>query len=289
MGALTLQQKQQLAVWVKKDCVLAFLPSESAISRVLRMKDQLQGTRAEVCRVRVGVQALAAVKEGMIYAMARKFLAALGASGRIKLSTGWLSKFKRRHIMRSFRLHGEEASADADAATKSQESLLMVADQYRPEDVFNTDETGLVWIKLSTRTLSTAARPGRKQSKQRITVLVTASATGTEKLPLLYIGHAVRLQCFKGLQPNEEGFEYCSKKSAWMKLALFEEWLGKFNERMVEQQRHILLQLENVSVHKTGRTFSNVRLHFLPPNTPSKIQPNGAGIIANLKHHYEIG
>ncbi|DBA02719.1 TPA: hypothetical protein N0F65_010544 [Lagenidium giganteum] len=177
----------------------------------------------------------------------------------------WLSKFKRRHNMRRFRLHGEEASADADAATKGQELLLMVTDQYRPEDVFNTDETGLVWAKLPTRTLSTAARSGRKQSKQRTTVLVTANAAGTKKLPLLYISHV----------------------SAWMKLALFEEWLGKLNERMVEQQRHILLLLDNASVHKTGRTFSNVRLHLLPPNTNSKIQPNDAGIIANLKHHYE--
>ncbi|DBA04570.1 TPA: LOW QUALITY PROTEIN: hypothetical protein N0F65_011118 [Lagenidium giganteum] len=185
--------------------------------------------------------------------------------------------FKRRHSMRSFRWHGEEASVDSDAAKKSQESLLVVTDQYRPEDVFNTDETGLVWAKLPTRTLSTAARPGRKQSMQRITVLVTTKAAGTEKLPLLFIGHA----------PSKEGFEYCSNKSAWMKLALFEEWLGKLNERMMEQQRHILPLLDNASVHKTGRTFSNVRLHFLPPNTTSKIQPNDAGTIANLKHHYE--
>ncbi|DBA01149.1 TPA: hypothetical protein N0F65_002284 [Lagenidium giganteum] len=199
MGALTLQQKQQvlakkgnhpdwtraqLSVGVKKECVLAFQPSESAISRVLRMKDQLQGNLPTDGKTRklmrkcavpelesklwqwVSMKAANGVilKEGIIYAKARKILGALGASGRIKLSAGCISKFKRRHNMRSFRLHGEEASADADAAKKSQESLLMVTDQYRPEDVFNTDETGLVWAKLPTRTLSTAARPGRKQS-----------------------------------------------------------------------------------------------------------------------------
>ncbi|DBA04342.1 TPA: hypothetical protein N0F65_002104 [Lagenidium giganteum] len=181
MGALTLQQKQQvmskkvdhpdrtraqLVMWVKKECVLAFLPSESAISRVLRMKDQLQGDLPP---------------DGKTRQLVRKCVVP-------ELESKLWQWFKRRHNMRSFHLHGEGAGADDDAAKKSQESLLMVTDQYRPEDGSNMDETGLVWAKLPTHALSTAARPGRKQPKQRITVLVTANVAGTEKLPLLYIG-----------------------------------------------------------------------------------------------------
>jgi hypothetical protein len=45
--------------------------------------------------------------------------------------------------------------------------------------------------------------------------------------------------------------------------------------------------LDNCSSHKIeGLDLLNVDVHFLPPNTTSKIQPMDSGIIMSFKKHY---
>ena len=65
---------------------------------------------------------------------------------------------------------------------------------------------------------------------------------------------------------------------------LFHQWLLKFNLAM--HGRKVLLLLDNASSHFVSREYSNVRLHFLPPNMTSKIQPLDAGIIRSVKMRY---
>jgi hypothetical protein len=43
-----------------------------------------------------------------------------------------------------------------------------------------------------------------KKSKERITVLVSANMSGTEKLPLLVVGKSQRPRCFKNTVPPVE-------------------------------------------------------------------------------------
>ena len=51
------------------------------------------------------------------------------------------------------------------------------------------------------------------------------------------------------------------------------------------QDRKILLFIDNCSAHP-HLDFSNIKLAFFPPNTTSKLQPMGAGIIQNFKLIY---
>ena len=64
-------------------------------------------------------------------------------------------------------------------------------------NIFNADETGLFWRTLPDHTLGFKYEEirGGKQPKDRVTVLVAASATG-EKLPFLTIGRAKQPHCF---------------------------------------------------------------------------------------------
>ena len=53
--------------------------------------------------------------------------------------------------------------------------------------VYNCDETGLYWKALPTKTLASQREekaPGYKVSKERVTILACANATGDHKLPL---------------------------------------------------------------------------------------------------------
>ncbi|KUF87257.1 hypothetical protein AM588_10002838 [Phytophthora nicotianae] len=56
---------------------------------------------------------------------------------------------------------------------------------------------------------------------------------------------------------------------------------------MREQQRHILLRVDNVSSHNDEPVeLSNVVIHKLPPNTTAALQPMDQGIIKSLKDYY---
>ena len=123
---------------------------------------------------------------------------------------------------------------------------------------------------------------GSKRSKERVTVLVAASALG-EKFPLLVIGKSKRPHCFRGVLNLP--VVYDANRSAWMTSEKFEKWLRKVNNSMRVEDRKIAMILDNFSVHP-NLTLSHVKIFFLPPNTTSMTQPMDAGIIKNLKCHY---
>jgi len=72
-----------------------------------------------------------------------------------------------------------------------------------------------------------------------------------------------------------------------MTSVIYREWLKSLDRTMRNQQRNILLLLDNCTAHKAdGLELTNIRIHMLPPNTTSKIQPMDAGIIAAFKRRY---
>ena len=74
-----------------------------------------------------------------------------------------------------------------------------------------------------------------------------------------------------------------------MLTTLFQDWLCDFDQQVGQKHRgqRVLLLLDNCTSHKLeGLDLLNVDVHFLPPNTTSKIQPMDAGIIMSFKKHY---
>ncbi|KAH9149223.1 hypothetical protein LEN26_004327 [Aphanomyces euteiches] len=205
----------------------------------------------------------------------------------LKLSSGWLTGFKKRHNIREFILHGESGNADLEAAKQAVPELMKLTESYQLRVIFNCDESGLPWNAEPNRCLATKPRAGKKLSKKRVSVLFTVNADGSEKLPPLVIGSAARPRCFNGKSPWEHGFTYCSNKKSWMTRSIFEDWLENLNEVIARENRKILLLLDNVSTHKEVKPMSNVKLHFLPVNTTSLLQPQDAGIIAATKKRHK--
>ena len=162
--------------------------------------------------------------------------------------------------------------------------LKLIREEFQNKDIFNADETGLFWKMTPDRTLSFRGDSckGGKRSKERVTVLVAASALG-EKLPLLVIGKSKRPHCFRGVLNLP--VEYDANQRAWMTSEKFEKWLMKVNNSMRVEGRKIAMILDIFSGHP-NLTLSHVKHFFLPPNTTSMTQPMDAGIIKNLKHHY---
>lgn len=74
-------------------------------------------------------------------------LACVPDDGRLTLSEGWLTAFKKRCGLKEFKKHGEAGSASAEDVenerTRMQE--LIRTSGYQLKDIFNMDETGLFY------------------------------------------------------------------------------------------------------------------------------------------------
>src|SRR5437016_9519122 len=114
--------------------------------------------------------------------------------------------------------------------------------------------------------------------------MFTVSATG-EKLKPLLIHKYQNPRPLKGIDKDTLPVHYYWNSTSWMQISIFEHWLCKLNEVMRKSRRNILLLVDNASSHKIddNTTFSNITLHFLPPNCTAHLQPCDAGIIYSSK------
>ena len=71
-----------------------------------------------------------------------------------KTSNGWLHKFKTRHNILCKTICGESADASKETADLSKEKLYRLGDGYLERDIFNCEETGLMFRALPDKTLT---------------------------------------------------------------------------------------------------------------------------------------
>jgi DDE superfamily endonuclease/Tc5 transposase DNA-binding domain/CENP-B N-terminal DNA-binding domain len=223
-------------------------------------------------------------------------------------SNGWLAGFKQRYGLKSYRMHGEAGSSPLENLPAFRQQIREKLALFDLENIFNADETALFFRMLPTQTLATTAQKGTKKDKERVTILLTANATGTTKLKPLIIGRSAQPRYVSGafsllnvsiytVSPRCFGrtkmsslphVTYRSNQKAWMTMTVFEEWLKTLNNLFRIQNRKILLLIDNASSHGWDRSLSldYVQVEFLPPNTTAHLQPMDSGIIANFKVKY---
>jgi hypothetical protein len=212
-------------------------------------------------------------------------------------SEGWLTNFKARFAIRSFRRFGEAGSVDLTNMAADLAHIQAKVAQYAPADQYNCDETGLFWKLMPERGLSTHRLPGQKKEKARITIHHACNATGSHKLPMWVIGKHKQPRCFRasGVKDVEAlGIKWRANKKAWMTQEIMVDWLRWFDQQM--HGRKVLLLMDNFSAHVAafnelesmplGLGIENTEVVFLPPNTTSKLQPLDQGIIASFKARY---
>ena len=128
----------------------------------------------------------------------------LSGNSEFKASTGWLRAFKLRHSIRELQIEGETLSGDSIAANPFIKTLfnLVHKEGYTRDDVYNTHKPGINWRALPKKLLAArkeTTAPSFKISKERITTMVCANASGKLILPLVVIGKAKKPHCFKNV------------------------------------------------------------------------------------------
>ncbi|KAI5822040.1 DDE-domain-containing protein [Schizophyllum commune Tattone D] len=179
---------------------------------------------------------------------------------RVGLSNGWLSRFKNRHALKELRRFGEAGSADP--------------------------QTGLFYAMPPDRGLAQSRLPGVKGKKVRLTYAFTMNADGSEKLPPFIIGKAKKPRAFGNKTGPQLGFVYRNNAKAWMTTTLYQEWLHDWDARLRQQDRHIILFVDNFSGHQAPSDLTNIKCEFFKPNLTPHVQPADAGIIRCFKAHY---
>ena len=106
------------------------------------------------------------ITDDILLAQAMKLRHAHGIDQQeLSLSNGWLQKFKERNNIRSIKLCGEAGMVNEEDLRKCQIEIEQIISKYKPEDVFNFDETALFYRLKPDRTLSMIQQKGNKKSK----------------------------------------------------------------------------------------------------------------------------
>jgi hypothetical protein len=82
---------------------------------------------------------------------------------------------------------------------KQIEEYRELAATYPPKNVLNMDETSLYWKMSPSHTLAIKAGNRGKKNKDRITLVLTVNATGTDKWEPWLVGKSKDPRCFAKL------------------------------------------------------------------------------------------
>lgn len=210
----------------------------------------------------------------IILEKAEQFAIQLGID--FKPNSGWLHRWKKQENIRFRNIHGEASSGDVEAADLFKENVLPdKLTEYELDEIYNADETGLMYKAISNKTYAPANKNvrGQKVPKNRLTLLFICNATGSDKL-LFSIGKSKNPRCFRG---KHIPVPYKFNTKAWMTSILWCEIMRELDEMFAKKNKKILLLIDNASCHKLNFTPENIEVLFLPPNTTSLIQPLDQG------------
>ncbi|XP_035265329.1 tigger transposable element-derived protein 1-like [Anguilla anguilla] len=213
-------------------------------------------------------------------------------------SKGWFDKFQKRFGLKSVSLHGEAASADtagAEAYANNKFKAIIEEGRYKPEQVFNMDETGLFWKRMPSRTFimqDEAKAPGFKAQKDRVTLVMCGNTAGFMIKPGL-IYRSKNPRALKNKNKNALPVYWMHNAKAWITKALNLNW---FKECFIPEVKRylrgkgldfkVLLLVDNAGGHTDDLSYDGVPIEFLPPNTTWLIQPMDQGIIRAFKALY---
>ncbi|XP_060845275.1 tigger transposable element-derived protein 4-like [Rhopalosiphum padi] len=196
-------------------------------------------------------------------------------------------RFRQRHNIGFGKISGESSAVNTDICSNWLANVWpSLRAGYCDDEIYNADEAGLFFKLTRGKTLRFKGEKcsGGKLSKDRITVLVAANMTGTDKRKLLVIGKSKSPRCFKGVSSLPVFYENITK--AWMTSAIFEKALNYWDDELRRKKKKILLLVDNCPAHPSLQHLKFIKLVFLPANTTAVLQPMNQSVIRNIKAHY---
>ncbi|XP_041979219.1 jerky protein homolog-like [Aricia agestis] len=209
-------------------------------------------------------------------------------------SSGWLDKFKTRYGIRL--TCGKGSKSDVEPFKKKFLLKLQEMD-LSPSQVYNVEEARLFWRVPCETDDSDAGECKAVQclSKELVTFLPCANASGTHKLKMTVVGKSEKPLALKKI---DLPLNYCVQKRGSITKELFKQWFfdcfvpevkNFLKERYLPQKA--LLMLVNApgrpSEEELTTEDKNITAMFLPSNCSSLIQPMEQRVIQFIKQDYK--
>lgn len=203
----------------------------------------------------------------------------------------WIHPYQDRRNIKCRDSYGEGGSFSERAAAEII-GICHSLKHYKPQDIFNCDETGLNWRLFPDRSLTTGPISGQEKEKSRVTAHFCCNSDGSERLPIWFIGTAKRPRAFRAARINVDnlGCFWRYNRIAWMTGTIFKEWLLWFDKEMTG--RNVVLLMDNFSSHQSAygeiaHQLQNTLVIWLPGDSNSRYQPLDQGIISTWKTYWK--
>ncbi len=134
-----------------------------------------------------------------------------------KGSNGWLTKWKTRYNIKKVKSCGESGDMHGETVQSWKERLPEILHGFSKEDIWNADETGVVWRTLPETGFGQKGKTcsGGRKSKQRITVAFFVTASGVKEKPIV-IWHSENPRCMKRFDKTVLHVAYYSQKYTYI-------------------------------------------------------------------------
>ena len=151
-------------------------------------------------------------------------------------SNNWITTFLRTYKLNYSKLSGETNSNDSEAALEFVNNFPSIAESYKPENIFNIDETCVMLVAQNQYSYSINNNQNKpKKDSKKITPQFGGSIYG-EKFPLLIIGKIKKVKNRRKnniINKNKKNTLYYSNDAVWITKEIFHEYLTHINRVMI--------------------------------------------------------
>ena len=111
------------------------------------------------------------------------------------MSSGWLHKFRNQHMIRFRQISGESVSVITTITDEWKHCFPTIVNGYNDDDVYNADETALLFKPMSDRSLVFSKEDCKegKRSKERHTILLGWNWSRSDTLKPVAIDKTVHI------------------------------------------------------------------------------------------------
>lgn len=215
----------------------------------------------------------------ILVAKAKSFAVSLGLSS--KITNGWLDRFKTRHGIK-FKSKGPEIKEEHGEQSWFYTDLPLLLDHKCSSDIYVVNEIGLFYQVLPQENQIMGTN-GKVGNSQKVTLLLGANMTGSDRLAPLVIGSSSALSNLENTDTLT--VSYCQDPNAWMTAQIWADWVRVFDRRMHGMRRKVLLFIDACPSHFVVSNLQAVTVHFLPSSC-KHFMPIKQGIMQRFKSWY---
>ncbi|KAG1703262.1 hypothetical protein DVH05_028557 [Phytophthora capsici] len=315
----------QLGQWAKEKFELEYVPSQAAMSYMLKKRAQFElvsgeGRDYKKLRTVKCPEVDSALANWFLYCQARRLklpgdlvrhkarvfyellapqLPESVTSAPPQFSNGWMHSFMGRH---GFSLGGGKGSKggrtprvqeESDGRPKfAPETSVISTPDHLKTAVLGMLPENVYWLH-ETR-LFYAMSPDRQamptghHPEKKMTMLLAVNGDGSDRLNPFFVGPHP-LPADPNVNAEERPYQFACNHKAWMPPTMLRDWLMALDWRMRVTNRHIVLIVDSIAAMSVQKpSLSNVKLHFVERNHAGElcVRPLEVGIVASVKRRY---